>query len=58
MASREELAHLAADWDAQAAEMERSRRSGVRGAERALTLRECARNLRDLIGIPQVRTEQ
>jgi len=60
--SRESLAHLARDWDAQAAQIERGlddpeappagTYGGIRRA-RSLTLRECARQLRERLGLAE-----
>ena len=49
MTSREELAHLARDWDAQAAQIEKSNAGKAHFdiIERARVLRECARQLRE-----------
>lgn len=49
--SRDELAHLAADWDAQAAQIERRCDPDSPWWRKAYALRECAVQLRDRIGL-------
>jgi predicted NAD-dependent protein-ADP-ribosyltransferase YbiA (DUF1768 family) len=50
---RARLAHLARDWDARAAQLERASR-GITGMDwmRARELRICAEQLRNLLGLP------
>lgn len=54
--AREALAHLARDWDAQASQIERlpGELAGPQLGGRAESMRECARQLRFLIGIPDL----
>lgn len=54
--SRDQIAHLADDWDAQAAQIERGDFIGPELLAEARIRRECAGLLRDLTGIPQDRT--
>jgi hypothetical protein len=50
-ASRDALAHLARDWDAYAARLERSSNVIAHKAQ-AECWRECASQLRNLLGLP------
>jgi hypothetical protein len=49
---RDALAHLAADWDARAAQIERGDFVSKEMLMNAATLRECAELLRDRLGLP------